>query len=224
MMRRPTSLAEWSPTDLDDVLDRYATARLAPRSDQLDRGRTAVLHAFAQRRVAGDAHGLRGWPLAAAFGLILVMAGTVVAAESGPGQPFYGLRLAIGSITLASEEPAHGLGLAHQLDDRLAEAGVAARKGDGRGAEAALSEYLHTLSELAQNGITDPDILNLLQRHQDTLQELLSVAPAEATGGVQQALSAAGQASEPTASDAGAVPHPTPQENPAVSPPATGRP
>lgn len=218
-MRRPRSPdAGWSPTDFDDVLDRYASAGLAPRSEQLDRGRAAVLDAFAQRRLAGSSHGLRGWPLAAAIGLILVMAGGVVAAESGPGQPFYGLRLAIGSITLASEEPAHGRGLAHQLDDRLAEAGVAARHGDGRAAEAALSEYLHTLGDLARNGITDPDILNLLQRHQDTLQELLSVAPAEATGGVQQALSAAGNAGE------GGVPHPTPHENPGASPPSTGRP
>jgi hypothetical protein len=217
-MRRPTSPgAGWSPTDLDDALDRFATAGLAPRSDQLDRGRAAVLLEFAQRRVVRPGHGLRGWPLAAAFGLILVIAGTVVAAESGPGQPFYGLRLAIGSITLASEEPAHERGLAHQLDDRLAEAGVAARKGDGRGAEAALSEYLHTLSELARNGISDPDILDLLQRHQDTLQQLLSVAPAVATGGVQDALTAAGHAGEAIPSDPSA-PHPTLQENPGASP------
>ena len=217
-MRRPTPPgAGWSPTDIDGALDRYATAGLAPRSDQLDRGRAAVLHAFAQRPAVGGAVGLRGWSLAAALGLVLVMAGTMVAAESGPGQPFYGLRLAIGSITLASAEPAHGRGLAHQLDDRLVEAGVAARKGDGRAAEAALSEYLHTLSELARNGISDPDILNLLQRHEDTLQELLSVAPAEATGGVQEALTAAGDAGQAIPSDPGA-PRPTLQENPAASP------
>lgn len=203
MMRRPQPPdAGWSPTDLDDALERFATTGLAPRSDQLERGRAAVLHAFTQRP-ARRAHGLRAWSLAAALGLILVAAGAVVAAESGPGQPLYGLRLAIGSITLASEEPAHGRGLAHQLDDRLAEAGVAARKGDGRAADAALSEYLHTLSELTRNGISDPDILSLLQRHQDTLQELLSVAPAEATGGVQQALSAAGHASQAIPSDSG---------------------
>jgi hypothetical protein len=204
MMRRPQPPgAEWSPTDLDDALERFATTGLAPRSDQLDRGRTAVLHAFTQRRPARHAHGLRAWSLAAGLGLMLVAAGAVVAAESGPGQPLYGLRLAIGSITLATEEPAHGRGLAHQLDDRLAEAGVAARNGDGRAADAALNEYLHTLSELTRNGISDPDILTLLQRHQDTLQQLLSVAPAEATGGVQQALSAAGHASQAIPSDSG---------------------
>jgi hypothetical protein len=200
MMRRPQPPgAGWSPTDLDDALERFATTGLAPRSDQLERGRAAVLHAFTQRP-ARRAHGLPAWSLAAALGLILVAAGAL-AAESGPGQPLYGLRLAIGSITLAREEPAHGRGLAHQLDDRLAEAGVAARKGDGRAADAALSEYLHTLSELTRNGISDPDILSLLQRHQDTLQALLSVAPAEATGGVQQALSAAGHASQAIPSD-----------------------
>jgi hypothetical protein len=223
-MTRPTSPPSgWLPTDIDDALERFATAGLAPRSDQLDRGREAALHAFAQRRVAVGPRGLRAWSLAAALGLALVAVSGVVAAESGPGQPFYGLRLAVGSITLASEEPAHGLGLAHQLDDRLTEAGVAARNGDGRGAEAALSEYLHTLNELAHDGIDDPAILDLLQRHRDTLQELLSVAPAEATGGVQDALSAAGKATEPTASDPGAVPHPTAQENPGAST-GTGKP
>ena len=222
-MRRPKSPgAGWSPTDIDDALDHFATTGLAPRSDQLDRGRAAVLHAFAQRRAARGAHGLRGWSLGAALGLILVATGAAVAAESGPGQPFYGLRLAIGSITLAGEEPAHGRGLAHQLDDRLTEAGIAARNGDGRAAEAALSEYLHTLSELARNGISDPDILDLLQRHQDTLQQLLSVAPADATGGVQEALSAAGNAGEAVPSDPGG-PRPTVQENPGASP-GTGKP
>lgn len=218
MMRHSSRSAGWSATDLDDALDRYATDGLAPSAVELDRGRATVLHAFVDgRETRRRAHRLRGWSLAAAFGLILVMAGAAVAAESGPGQPFYGLRLAIGSITLASEEPAHGRGLAHQLDDRLAEAGVAARSGDGRAAEAAISEYLRTLNELTSNGISDPDILDLLQRHQDALQQLLSVAPAEATGGVQQALSAAGHAGQGIPSDAGAA-HPTPQENEGVSP------
>lgn len=220
-MRRPSSPADaWSPTDLDDALDRYAATGLAPRSDQLDRGRAAALHAFAERRISRGARALRGWSMAAALGLVLVAAGAAVAAESGPGQPFYGLRLAIGSITLAGEEPAHERGLAHQLDDRLAEAGVAARQGDGRAAQAALSEYLHTLSELSRNGISDPDILDLLQRHQDTLHELLSVAPAEATGGVQQALSAAGHAGQAIPSDPSG-PRPSSQEN---ASPGTGKP
>ena len=155
-------------------------------------------------------------PLAAAFAVLLIAGGGLAAAESGPGQPFYGLRLALGWVTLPGEEPAHDRGLADRLDDRLTEARAAARSGDGRGAQAAINEYLHTLSQLTSNGITDPAILALLQHHQDTLHELLSVAPAQAADGVQEAIDAAGNAG-------GDVTHPTPQ-GAAESPPATGKP
>lgn len=226
-MTRPDS----RPTDdVELLVDRYATTRLAPDSDQLANGRAAVLVAFVaagampapSRRMLRSF--LRGWSLAAAFALLLVAAGSLVAAESGPGQPFYALRLAIGSVTLPVEEPAHERGLAAQLDDRLTEVGAAARIGDGRGARAAINEYLHTLTELSRNGITDPAILALLQRHQDTLQELLPVAPAQATGGVQRALDAAGNVNGVVLPTESAVPHPPPRQGAAESAPATGKP
>jgi hypothetical protein len=206
--------------ELGLLIDRYATARLTPAPDQLGHGRAEMLAAFAmvahmpapRRRSV-----LRGWSLAAAFGVLLITGGGLVAAESGPGQPFYGLRLALGSVTLPGEEPAHDRGLADQLDDRLTEVRAAARNGDGRGAQAAISEYLHTLSQLTTDGITDPAILALLQHHQDTLHELLSVAPAQAADGVQDAIDAATNAGV-------TAPHPTPPQGAAESPPATRRP
>lgn len=223
---RPT---ESLPTDdVELLIDRYATERLAPDPEQIARGRAAVvatlgaaaaMPARPRRRPL-----LRGWSLAAAFALLLVAVGSLVAAESGPGQPFYGLRLAIGSVTLPVEEPAHERGLAAQLDDRLTEVGAAAQMGDGRGARAAIDEYLRTLSELTRNGVTDPAILALLQRHQDTLQELLSVAPTQATDGVQEALDAAGNVSGVIPPTESAVPHPTPPGGAGESAPATGKP
>ena len=206
--------------DVELLISRYTAARLGPDPDQLAKGRAAMLAAFAtsdharapRRRLL-----FRGWSLAAASGVLLIAGGGLVAAESGPGQPFYGLRLALGSVTLPGEEPAHDRGLAAQLDDRLTEVGAAARSGDGRGAQAAINEYLNTLRELTRNGITDPAILALLQHHQDTLHELLSVAPAQATDGVQEALDAAGNVG-------GEVRRPTPPEGADASPPATGRP
>jgi hypothetical protein len=219
--------ASWSPTDLAERLDRYAADRLAPDPPELDRGRAAVLAAFAQRpapsTAPGGRRGLHSWSLAAALGL-LVIGASVAVAESGPGQPFYGLRLAIGSVTLPGEEPAHERGLASRLDDRLTEVRAAARNGDGPGAQAAINEYLNTLSELTRNGISDPDILDLLQRHEHTLQELLTVAPAQATGGVQQALDAAGHASGVVQPAESTAAHPTPPQNPGDSPPGTGKP
>ena len=206
---------------LEVLLDRYAATGLAPNPEQLAMGRIPVLAAFVpagatpawpRRRYL-----LRGWSLSVAFALLLVGGCGLVAAESGPGQPFYGLRLAIGSVTLPVEEPAHDRGLAAQLDDRLKEAGDAAQVGDGRGAGVAISEYLRTLSELTRNRVSDPAILALLQRHQDTLQQLLSMAPAQAADGVRKALDAA--------SNVGVgVPHPAPPQGGGSSAPPTGKP
>jgi hypothetical protein len=216
--------------DVEVLIERYATTRLTPDPDQLATGRAAVLAVFAPSRSMparprqASRRFLRGWSLAAACALLLIGGGGLVAAESGPGQPFYGLRLAIGSMTLPGAEPAHERGLAAQLDDRLTEVRAAARHGDGRGAQAAINEYLHTLTELTLNGVTDPAILALLQRHQDTLQDLLSVAPAQATDGVQRALDAAGNVNGVVPPMESAVPHPTPRQGAGQSPRATGKP
>jgi hypothetical protein len=205
---------------LEALLRQYAGTRLTPGSGQLAAGRAALLQAFATQpsRISSRRRPiLRGWSLAAAFAVLLVAGSGLVAAESGPGQPFYGLRLALGSITLPVEEPAHDRGLAAQLDDRLSELRVAAQVGDGSGALAAIREYLKALNELARGGVTEPAILALLQRHEDTLQQLLTAAPIQATDGVRQALDAAGKVG-------GAVSHPTAPQGAGASAPATGRP
>jgi hypothetical protein len=206
---------------LEVLLDRYAATRLAPNPAQLARARIPVLAAFvgaAAMPARPRRHsGLRGWSLRAGFALLLIGASGLVAAESGPGHPFYGLRMAIGSVTLPVEEPARDRGLAAQLDDRLKEAGDAAQLGDGHGARVAISEYLRTLSELTRNRVTDPAILALLQRHQDTLQQLLSIAPGQAADGVQKAIDAAGNAIVRVAP-------PTPPRGAGSSPPSPGKP
>jgi len=230
MTPRESEGARPSPDDVEALIERYAGDRLSPDAQQLASGRAAMLAAFAarppDRALPRPAYRplLRGWSLAGAFALLLLGAGGIVAAQSGPGQPFYGLRLAIGAVTLPGEERAHERGLAAQLDDRLTEADVAARNGDGRGALAAINEYLHTLAELSRDGIWDPAILDLLQRHQDALEDLLLMAPAQATGGLQESLDAAGHASEVVPFTESADPHPTPPQNGGGSPPATGKP
>jgi len=203
-MHRPrTDLAD----DVERLIDRYAAARLAPAGETIAHGRVATLDAFAatayRRRQQRPV--LRGWSLAGAFALLLAATSGFVAAQSGPGQPFYGLRLAIGSATLPVGQPAHDRGLAAELDDRLTEVRAATQVGDGRGALAAIHEYLHTLRELARNGVSDPAILALLQRHEETLKQLLSAAPTQATTGLREALDAAGKVGS-------AIPHPTPAQ------------
>lgn len=213
--------------DIELLLDRYAAERLAPHKDELDRARAAM---FAGWTGAGSMALLphrslrRGWSLAGAAAMLVIAGAGLVAAESGPGQPLYGLRLAMGNVTLPHEEPAHQRGLADQLDDRLSEVGAAARTGDLLGAQAAIDEYLHTLRELSHDGVTDPAILALLQRHQDTLQDLLAVTPAQAAGGVQQAIEAAGKVNGVVPPMESALPHPTPPHAADQSPRATGKP
>jgi len=204
--------------DIESLLDRYAIEWLAPHGGELERARAAVFAGWVDTgSLPRPPHRslLRGWSLVGASVMLVIAGAGLAAAESGPGQPLYSLRLAIGNLTLPHEEPAHQRGLADQLDDRLSEVGAAARTGDLLGARAAIDEYLHTLSELSRDGVTDPAILALLQRHQDALQELLAVAPAQAAGGVQQAIEATGKVN--------AVPRPT-SPHAGQSPPAPGKP
>jgi hypothetical protein len=208
-----------APDEIELLLDRYAREGLTPEPGQLASGRVAMLDAFSAARVAPEPSRrlLHGWSLAGALALLLIGSTSIVVAESGPGQPFYGLRLAIGSVTLPGGEPAHDRGLAAQLEDRLAEVRAAARDGDARGALAAIHEYLDTLRELTRNGVTDPEILALLQRHEAALHDLLTVAPNQATDGLQEAYDAAGKVK-------GVVTRPTPADGGDPSPRSTGKP
>jgi hypothetical protein len=154
---------------------------------------------------------------------LLLLGSGVVAAEAGPGQPFYQLRLTIASFTLPANGAARERGLAAQLDDRLNEADAAVRNGDGRAAEAALQAYLHTLDELERDGTLEPAVLADLQHHLDVLRALIATAPAQATSGLQQAIDEANHASgaTPTGKPSGGS-HPSPA--PRSSDPATHKP
>ena len=208
-------------TDRDDSqiierLERYAVEALSPDRAQTSRMRGAVVVAFVRRPVASDAAWLprpwaRRWSSALALALVVAVSG-VAAAESGPGQPFYGLRLAIASFTLPAQGAAREHGLAQQLDERLTEADAAVRHGDGPAAQAALEAYLRTLAELERGNI-DRAVVADLQHHLDVLQALISQVPSEATSGLQQAIDEAGHAS-------GVVPSTSPSTPSQPSPPA----
>jgi hypothetical protein len=220
-------------TDHDDELlaerlERHAVDAMSPDKAQLSRMRNTVVLAYVGRAIRAP-EGVRAsrpwarrWSFALALALVVLGSG-VVAAESGPGQPFYPFRLAISSFTLPANGMARERGLAAQLDDRLNEADAAVRNGDGRAAEAALQAYLHTLAELERDGTLEPAVLEDLEHHLDVLRALLDTAPAQATSGLQQAIDEANHASgaTPTGKPAGG-PHPSPA--PHSSDPATHRP
>jgi hypothetical protein len=209
-------------------LERYAVGALSPDKAQLSRMRDKVVLAYLGRaaRTHEDVRASRSWARTWSFALalaLLLLGSVVVAAESGPGQPFYQLRLTIASFTLPSHGTARERGLAAQLDDRLSEADAAVRNGDGRAAEAALQAYLHTLAELERDGTLEPAVLADLEHHLDVLRALLNRAPAQATSGLQQAIDEANHASGATPAgkpSAGSHPSPVPRS----SDPATHKP
>jgi hypothetical protein len=213
---------------LAERLERYAVGALGPDNAQLSRMRDGVVLAYLGRatRTPERARASRPWARRWSFALalaLLLLGGGAVAAETGPGQPFYQLRLTIASFTLPSQGAARERGLAAQLDDRLNEADAAVRNGDGRAAEAALQAYLHTLAELERDGTLDPAVLADLQHHVDVLRALLNTAPGQATSGLQQAIEEANHASgtTPTVKPSGGS-HPSPA--PRSSDPATHKP
>ena len=208
-------------SEVIERLERYASGALSPDQAQLARMRDRVVVASLRSQASDKAAPgrrlawSRRWSLGLALGLLLVASG-VAAAESGPGQPFYGIRLAIASVTLPAAGEARERGLAAQLEERLAEAGDAVRSGDRRAVQAALQAYLRTLADLERAGTADPATLAELQRHIDVLRALISAAPAGTTRGLQQALDEAGHAS-------GVVPS-SPPTSTQPTPPAHGSP
>jgi hypothetical protein len=200
---------------MDGELNALLAKTLVPNEERLDRVRGHVLAAFHSRQVAVEARRprrVRGWAMATLFsGLLLATSGLVVAAASGPGQPFYAVRLAINNMMLPSSGTARDHGLAEELDTRLAEARSASERGDAAALLAALDAYRQTLHEFGKPPLTDAWILTLLGQHRALLESLVNGAPAAAQEGLRKALADADHAANPSS---------LPRE----SPPASRRP
>ena len=190
--------------EVEDLVRRYAVGRHGMTDDERRRLRTATLAAFeaqvaprSQRRPARIAP--RGLALGVALVALLALVGTAVAAESGAGQPFYGLRLTLESLTLPRDGSARTQALLAQLDRRLAEASRETERGNGPGVADAVRAYLATLDEMSGgigSGVSQTAIEAGLERHVTILQRILGSAPPNAQGGVQRALHQAEQAQQ----------------------------
>jgi hypothetical protein len=192
------------------ALERVRTRVVATYRIQVaEQGRRAT-----RRRWFGPARPALAFALA--LGLLVGSFG-LVTASSGPGQPFYGLRLAAEALTLPGSGEARLNGELGRLNQRLAEARQGARAGDARAVAAALDAYRDELAGvLAEGGSSGPDsaaIVDALTVHQVVLDRLESVVPAAAAGGIRQAIDQVGRASErlrsghgPSSSPAGHAP------------------
>ena len=215
--------------ELERTLERQLASALEPETLRLARVRAAVLISYGATvepvRRPPTRSWLRGWTVAAAFATLLVGGAGVVAADGGPGQPFYEIRLAIGTLLLPSEAAARDRGLAGELDDRLTEARTASRKGDAAAMRAALDAYRRTLRELTRSVIDDPSIISRLLRQQDLLQALVGTASGASQEGLRQALREAQNAAATTPrSNPSPGPKATPAGNPHGSSPPSHRP
>lgn len=95
-----------------DTLDRYAAGPLSPDPAALSRVESRLRAAFASANLEpadvrramrqGSGHGRRALVAACTTALVVVSTAGIVAAESGPGEPFYRTRLSVEAFFLPS--------------------------------------------------------------------------------------------------------------------------
>lgn len=176
--------------DLADGLDAFARAALRPDDRVLARTRSAVLARFVDARLgAAPARPLRRrWTLAATGALAGLLAFSAAAAASGPGQPLYGLRLAVEELTLPAHVPDRAAAQLDHLERRLAEARDASDRGNERGVLEALVAYQGQLEAAVRPNGRAPGLEIALERHRTMLEALAPIAPAAARATLTEAL------------------------------------
>lgn len=179
-MRLPLGRTPEAPDTIDEQLTaRWVEATVAdsfrPDEERIARVRstvTAAHHLAAARAdyersgkpsrsglLGAGAVGRRLGILATALAGVLVLSGAA-AAQSGPGQPFYGVRLVAESLTLPPDGTPDGVQARLKvLDERLTEMRTATKKGDEKAAAAALGAYRSSLVQLFPSG--SPEAVDL---------------------------------------------------------------
>lgn len=198
--------------ELEARLRAYAEGTLNPRPEAMAAIRVRLM-AQARRRGAApqpegvwarlrrlaDALGqggmapLRRPALAAALAVAILLGGAgAVAAGSGPGGPFYGLRLWLEEATLPSEANARAQAELKLLAERIDEAQDAARSGNEAGVAAALNAYRQILDQALAGAGTNLDqeerLRDALTTHIVVLEALMNQVPHPARDAIQLAL------------------------------------
>jgi hypothetical protein len=200
---------------LEDLLDAYCDARLAPRTAVLARIRSHVLAeatalsvtAAAENRLRlveppgsapRSAFGTRFARAAFALGFAAMLSlGTSLAVLAAPpGSAFYNARLYIETLTLPAQAEARFEGRENLLEERLNEAELAAQSGNTTALAAALAAYQAEVDAASADAGTDPDRLAHLQevlaKHTAVLTALAAKLPAESS--IEHAIDASSKA------------------------------
>lgn len=175
--------------ELGGRLDAHAAA-LEPDPDVLVRARAELLARFAEARSTAIPPSRRrrlALPLVAATVLAATSLATATAA-SDPGEPFYGLRLAIERLSLPATASDRAIAQLDHLERRLTEAREASRRGNGRGVADALAAYESQLVEAVRPGFGPPGLGIALERHRRLLETMVPGLPSDAQDEVTDAL------------------------------------
>jgi hypothetical protein len=187
---------------IEDLLQAYADARLAPATPVLARMRAAVMgQAVISGAVAAEQHRLdadrvigRRWALpgfqlprrAMAFGLAasLTVGTTAAVFAAPPGSPFYGARITIENALVANNPDARLAAHEARLTELLADAQAAASSGNDAALDAALAAYQDEVDAAVADLGDAPDRLAHLEeelgKHVAVLQGLVATLPTQA--------------------------------------------
>ena len=189
---------------LEDLLEAYAEARLAPRTAVLARIRVAVLaeastlsaigapenrlrlvEPAAVRSRAPFGPRLARGAFALGFAAMLTMGTAVAVMAAPPGSPFYNARVFIETISLPAQPTARLEGHEKLLAERLAEAQAAADRGDTIALAAALDAYQNEVDAATSDAGNAPDQLahlqEMLAKHAAVLTALAERLPEQSS-------------------------------------------
>ena len=199
---------------LEDMLDTYCEARLAPRTAVLARIRANVLaQAGAVSAIGAAENRLRlvesvparrpayGSRLARAafalgFAAMLTLGTSLAVMAAPPGSAFYGARVLIETLSLPAQATARLEGHEKLLVERLTEAQAAADSGDTVGLAAALAAYQTEVDDATLDAGNAPDQLahlqEMLAKHTAVLTGLAAQLPDQSA--IEHAIEASSKA------------------------------
>ena len=189
---------------LEDLLDAYADARLAPPTPVLARIRANVLTQAAAvsattvaenrlrlvertPRPASSSFGARFTRavFALGFAAMLTLGTSLAVLAAPPGSPFYNARVFIETVTLPTQAEARFEGHERLLEERFDEAEAAAASGNSIALAAALDAYQAEVEAATADAGVDQDWLAHLQamlaKHTAVLTELATRLPDESS-------------------------------------------
>jgi hypothetical protein len=228
-------VSAWDDNDLgalnrlEDLLDAYCEARLAPSGAILARMRANVLVEAAAASTAAAAYRLQlvppapkpaRWSFSAplmrrvaalGFAATLTLGTGVAVLAAPPGSPFYNARVYLETLALPSQADARLDAHEKLIDERLTEAETAATHGDMNALAAALVAYQAEVDAATADVGNNADLLShleeMLAKHTATLTALAARLPEQSS--IENAITNSSKAMQKLQQRGNPASHPT---------------